>query len=131
MVNVETVLIKLIKKKAVALDLIFAFKKQGSFFMHTYVSQAFSERVRVHKNKLIRKNLFDIHPKEVALSRRNLYEKAWGGQEVYYQVKNSLNSGCPFYAVLSPVFENGEVIKVIGFGSPYEEIPTRIREIIA
>jgi hypothetical protein len=131
MVNVETVLIKLIKKKAVALDLIFVFEKQGDFFIHTFVSQAFSDRVKVHKNKLIRKNLFDIHPEEVALSRRNLYEKAWGGQEVYYQIDNSLNSDCPFYAVLSPVFENGEVIRVIGFGTPYEEIPTRIREIIA
>jgi hypothetical protein len=131
MVDVESLLIKLIKNKALESNLIFVFEKQGSFFVHTAISQEFAECVKTPKSQLIHKNLLEIHSEEVALTRRNLYEKSWGGQEVYYQVEYSLNSNCPIYVVLSPIFVDGRVVKVIGFGVPYEEIPARLREIIA
>ena len=119
---------KLIKKVAKEKNKYFSFEKQGDFFLHTSLTKEFANRLEIPLSQFVRKNLFEIHSTEEALTRRNYYTKAWGGQETVYQVEQSLNSKCPFYVVLSPVFLNGVVVSVIGHGAPALYIPIQLKE---
>lgn len=119
---------KLIKRVAMERNKFFTFEKQGDFFMHTSLTKEFAKRLEISESQVVRKDLFEIYSNTEALTRRNFYMNAWEGQEIFYQVEHSLNSQCPFYIVLSPVFLNEKVVSVIGHGAPAMFVPIQLKE---
>lgn len=128
--DIKAFFIKLIKKTAIERNEFFTFEKKGDFFIHTYLTKELANRLEIPVNQFVRKNLFELHTEEVALSRRELYKNAWGGQETVYRTECAFNSKCPVYVVLTPVFLGGKVVSVIGHGVPAMYVPIQFENVI-
>lgn len=121
---------KLIKNVAIEKNKFFTFEKEGDFFVHTSITERFSDRLGLLRSDIECKNLFQIFPKEQALINSKFYNAAWGGEETFFHVNDCLFSAITIYVVLSPVFLNGDVVSVIGHGAPALYVPAKLTGII-
>jgi PAS fold len=127
MLDLGVLLNKIIKKIARSTNTVATIEKKGDYFYHIHANSELCTLLYVTPEKVIGKNLSEIHPPDIALERRKLYERAWKGEDVFYSVESTLGVQHTLYSVLSPVFLNGEVIKLLLYVVPVEAIPIKLR----
>ncbi|TFB13681.1 EAL domain-containing protein [Filobacillus milosensis] len=91
--------------------MIMKIRKQGHHFIHTLCEGELLDKFGLTPKDVTNKSLFDFLPTELAESKVKFYSRAWGGNNVTYEVEFN---GIIYIANLKPVFENGEVVEIIG-----------------
>lgn len=126
--ELRLLLCKVVKRTAYELNTVTFIEKKNDSFLHTNVSHELERLVMMEE---IYGEINKNHPLDITEERKACYEKAWGGEEVSYQVKCSLNKSCLLYVVLTPILYGGKVVNVIGYIIPFKSIPQQLRGLIA
>ncbi|MDZ5471302.1 ATP-binding protein [Bacillus sp. 31A1R] len=90
---------------------IFKFKKIDDDFIHTYAHGDLLSKLGLTPSMVENGTLFDVLPEDVAKQKQLFYQKAWNGETSNYE--GNFNQ-THYLAVLSPIFNNGEVVEVFG-----------------
>ncbi|PLR96751.1 ATP-binding protein [Bacillus sp. T33-2] len=91
--------------------MVFKFIKHGNQFIHTFIHGELLARMGLTSDDIVGKTLHDFQASNIADQKLVFYDRAWSGQIAQYE--SSINS-IDYIASLSPVFDNGEVVEVIG-----------------
>lgn len=125
MIDLQTLIIKMVKKAASHLNLVFLVEKKNNLFIHTSVAKELQDLLGLEPSKIINKSLKQLYTERVAQERRDSYERAWKGEEVYYKF-DTTNSKYSFCGVLSPVLLNGKVVSLMGYIVPLNVLPKEL-----
>jgi PAS domain S-box-containing protein len=89
------------------------FSKVGNQFIHTLCEGKLLHKLGYTSDMIVGKTLEEIIPKDQVDRKLQAYTNAWSGEITNYEA--SVN-GIVYYMTLSPIFENGQVLEVIGSG---------------
>jgi PAS domain S-box-containing protein len=98
--------------------MIFKYINYNGHFIHTLGDGELLRRLGVEPGMLIGKSLYDLFPYEMAARKSKIYQEAWEGKVAHYE--GNIN-GVDYFASLTPVFKNGQVIEVIGSAADITE----------
>jgi two-component system, sporulation sensor kinase A len=93
-------------------SMTFRFIKQGDEIIMTESEGELFQLFGFKKEEVLQKRLEDIFPPEIAVFKREVYERAWNGESLTYEA--ALN-GIPFLAAIGPIYKDGSVTEVYGF----------------
>jgi PAS domain S-box-containing protein len=89
------------------------FTKVGNQFIHTLCEGKLLHKLGYTSDMVVGKSLEEVTPCNQVDKKRQAYTMAWNGEITNYEA--SVN-GIDYYMTLSPVFENNQVLEVIGSG---------------
>jgi PAS domain S-box-containing protein len=98
--------------------MIFKFINYNGQFIHTLGDGVLLRKLGLDTGKLMGRTLFDFLPYEQAEEKTKIYQQAWEGQVVHYE--GNIN-GVDYFASLTPVIKDGQVIEVIGSAADITE----------
>lgn len=128
MLYVDALIVKLVKKMALAANYIAFIEKSGEFFYHVDVSEEICEVMEVAPNVIVGKSLMDLYPLEMAKEYRRLYEKAWLGQEVKYNAVDPIKNE-EYCIVLSPIVYQGKTSQLMMFMIEKCKLPLHLQTV--
>ncbi|MDQ6595017.1 PAS domain-containing hybrid sensor histidine kinase/response regulator [Bacillus salipaludis] len=105
--------------------------KSDDRYIHTLCEGELLAKLGLSSETVVGKDLRDFLPQNYAEEKLQSYRKAWEGEQVNYEQR--LN-GVDYLVSLRPVFENGQVVEVIGSGvdiTPQKEHEKRLKESFA
>jgi PAS domain S-box-containing protein len=89
------------------------FSKIGNQFIHTLCEGKLLHKLGYTSDMVVGKTLEEVTPFDQVDKKRQAYSIAWNGEITNYE---ATVNGIDYYMTLSPVFENGQVLEVIGSG---------------
>jgi PAS domain S-box-containing protein len=87
------------------------FTKVGNQFIHTLCEGKLLHKLGYTSDMVVGKTLEEIIPIDQVDRKLQAYTNAWSGEIANYE---ATVNGIDYYMTLSPVFENGQVLEVIG-----------------
>jgi PAS domain S-box-containing protein len=87
------------------------FSKVGNQFIHTLCEGKLLHKLGYTSDMVVGKTLEEIIPIDQVDRKLQAYTNAWSGEITNYE---ATVNGIDYYMTLSPVFENGQVLEVIG-----------------
>lgn len=91
--------------------MVYKFIKNGDVFIHTMIAGDLLHHLGFTPRDIIGKALHDFYPKTYANIKHQYYSQAWEGNYVQYETEIN---GILQVASLRPVFNNEEVVEVVG-----------------
>ncbi|WP_121613037.1 PAS domain S-box protein [Mesobacillus foraminis] len=91
--------------------MIYKFKKENGQFIHTMGTGQLLKKLGINVKESIGRTLYDIFPEEIADWKNLHYQKAWNGIETTYE---SDYKGIYYVGSLKPIYQNGNIVEVIG-----------------
>lgn len=91
--------------------MIYKFIKNGDVFIHTMIVGDLLQHLGFKASDIIGKTLYDFYPETYANIKHQYYLQAWEGNYVQYEAEIN---GILQIASLRPVFNNKEVVEVVG-----------------
>ncbi|RXT06344.1 PAS domain S-box protein [Ammoniphilus sp. CFH 90114] len=92
--------------------IIFKLRKKGNRFIYTMCDGRLLSRLGLSTEAVVDKEDKDFMSLERARTFTTYYERAWKGEEVFYEF--SLRSGITCLTNLTPIIENGKTIELLG-----------------
>ena len=119
----------LIKKLSHNGNCIAIAEKRENAFYHLAITEELCTLLQVKSELVEGKTIAEILPLDLANKIRKHYEEAWKGKEVLYKMDFPLGTQETLYKVLSPVKQNGEVVRLISHVVTADQIPSALKHI--
>src|ERR1700730_2162531 len=91
--------------------MVYKFIKIENAFIHTMIEGELLYKLGFMRKDIIGKTLTDFYPFEYANNKLAFYEKAWSGENVFYE---STIDDTYYLCSLKPILENGKTVEVVG-----------------
>lgn len=91
--------------------LMYKFTRKNGQFVHTLCDGELLYKLGFTPEQIIGKTLKDFVPEEHYVEKLDCYNRAWGGEVVYYE--GNIN-GIIYVAILRPIQQDGKTVEVIG-----------------
>lgn len=128
-VNVQKLVVKLVKQIAMKNNTIAFIEKVGNSFVHTGITKELQQIIGVPREFVVNKTLAQVHTDNMVQILRPEYEKAWNGRDALFKVENVLNAEFPLCGAISPILLYGKVVRTIVYIVPLKEIPKLLQDI--
>lgn len=129
MLDLRSLVIKLVRRVSEKMNAIAFIEKRGDFFVHTHATKEGQEMLGV-SDDFLNKTFAELNiPLNIANKRRKYYTKAWKGEETIFKVDSPIITNKSFYIALFPITSNGETVGLIAYVSPVDMIPKELQKI--
>lgn len=129
LLDLKKLLVKLVKKIARETNFIAIVEKRGDFYYHNDITEVLCKSININPQDIIGKSLTELYDKDLAKFYREKYKAAWHGKELGYIAIDPSGSD-QFYVVLTPIFLNGKVNRIMLSLIELDKIPAKLRIVI-
>ncbi|MGN7299571.1 ATP-binding protein [Ferdinandcohnia sp. SAFN-114] len=91
--------------------MVYKFIKKDNCFIHTFCDGELLYKLGFEPRDIVGKSLFDFYPEDYAAEKLEYYKKSWDGEHCVFE---SFIAGFSYICTLRPVFQQGDVIEVVG-----------------